>query len=237
MSGADILFSIPWHCGEHDCPVGWHLGTYWIEWDDAKKGKKKTEYTYDAYSDGDHETGLTDKDLPSCEEQIKAWREYYQSVADSGVDPLSQFMLPTAPKKPHQWQACFRAKILEYKEKAWDKVPALTGLLCTGVRRRSRGDWIQPTDAPKFIQEYLMLQSAPFPLRNNRKYVAMVCTDFKTGKELIEAVGKANVTQRGIGGSELWVTFTVDEEPTPWSDERLAAFLRKAARKALSENK
>lgn len=103
-SGADILFSVPWSCGDGDCPVGWHEATYWLEWEG-----KKNSYTVDRYTDGDHESIDVLSDLPCRMEQEKAWADYYKYVAASGKDPLKQFMLPQRPPKCHQWQARFQA--------------------------------------------------------------------------------------------------------------------------------
>jgi hypothetical protein len=80
---SDIFMTLPWNCGERNCPVGWHLSNYWIS-DDG--------YTVDQYGDGDHESVDAD-DLPSSKEHEDAWRSYWQHVADTGEDPLGELGL------------------------------------------------------------------------------------------------------------------------------------------------
>ena len=65
---ADIIMQIPWYCDDKDCPDKWHLGTFCTngDEDDIKDGYP---YTYDAYSDGDHEP---EESLPQWEEENKS---------------------------------------------------------------------------------------------------------------------------------------------------------------------
>lgn len=79
----DIIQSTPWACGERNCPVGWHLANYWIDTDNGG-------YTVDRYGDGDHEN-IEAEDIPTAEEDTKAWSEYAQHVIEAGEDPLSEY--------------------------------------------------------------------------------------------------------------------------------------------------
>jgi hypothetical protein len=84
---ADIILSMPWQCGDSDCdaPGTWHKGTYWID-DTADTG-----YTHDEFTDGDHEE-VEESDLPSAEDEIRAWAEYRLWALDNQADPLGEFM-------------------------------------------------------------------------------------------------------------------------------------------------
>jgi hypothetical protein len=83
----DILLSTPYQCGDNDCtsPGTWHKGTFWI--DDSEP----TGYTYDEFSDGDHEPA-EESDLPSAEKEVLAWATYRVWALDNQLDPLGEFM-------------------------------------------------------------------------------------------------------------------------------------------------
>lgn len=59
-----------------------------------------------------------------------------------------------------------------------------------------------------------------------------VCEEFKSLVEL-QKVQTEGVSVKLIDDRELLVTFSVEEDPTPWSEERVAAFLRRAAKETL----
>lgn len=147
----DILFSMPWHCGEH-----WHLATYWITFDG---------YTVDSDSDGDHED-IEETDLPSDDDQRVAWAQYYRDVLDTGTDPLGHFFAGQPTRKDSQrWTFEFRqgigGPILRYSRRGrgprlvWhqlpDQVAEWLGLFDhVAMKRRPRIWWAE--DYSDFIE-------------------------------------------------------------------------------------
>ena len=117
----DIIATVPWHCGERDCPVGWHLANYWIE-----TSGEGVEYTYDGYSDGDHET-VEEGEVPTLAQIEDAWKSYWQDCAETGEDPLDQFFVSTHYTRTQKWQ-------VEMKY-------GIAGVTLLGCRRNGRGEW------------------------------------------------------------------------------------------------
>lgn len=98
----DIICQEPWFCGEQDCPVGWHLASYWV-YDDGT-------YSVDWYSDGDHED-IDGSDLPTFDDQDLEWTGYYEHVAATGEDPLDQLMFPRTTEVRERWELRFAKSI------------------------------------------------------------------------------------------------------------------------------
>lgn len=137
----DILTSVPWHCGNSDgCNVGWHRATYWID-DEAETG-----YTCDNYSDGGHDPVDKD-DLPTPEDETAAWDKYRQHVADTGDDPLGEYLVETATKTTQTWEVAFRNSI--------------GGTMCCWGRRNRRGKYLRPDEFPPAVRDYLLLEPRP----------------------------------------------------------------------------
>jgi len=133
---ADIYCSIPWRCDCRDpinrCEAGWHKTTYWV-CDDG--------YSCDDYSDGNHED-CDEEDIPSVEEQAQAWREYAEDCARTGRDPLGEYIhAKHKVSREAEWQALFQLSIV--------------GVVLLGVRRRGRGPWLHPCNAPYEVRSYL----------------------------------------------------------------------------------
>jgi len=95
------ITTVPWHCGEGDCPVGWHKATYWVD-DTASTG-----YTVDTYTDGDHEE-TEEADLPSFDREEEAWKEYSRYVLRTSEDPLDEFMVDTVRTVQEKWKFRFK---------------------------------------------------------------------------------------------------------------------------------
>lgn len=72
---------------------GWYLSSFW-RYEDGT-------YGIDSFTDGDHD-GIEEADLPTLEAIEAAWREYYNDVALTGVDPLGQFLVKHT--RPERWQ-------------------------------------------------------------------------------------------------------------------------------------
>lgn len=202
----DILFVMPWCCGNKDCPSQWHKSTYWGNF---SKSGKRTTYTVDNYSDGDHESVLR-KDLPSTKKVDQAWKEYHQYVAQTGKDPLDSFILPEPKKVEHSMQALVR--------QGSDR------LILKGLRKRGKLSAWRLNDIPQYVREYLDLsRTAPW-----------VLSDFKTLKELQRTCKKAGHGDRVVIRTPalLWavVDFNVTET-IPMSNKERVAFLKKAAAK------
>jgi len=81
---SDIILTVPWHCGDSDCPVGWHKADYWLQEDG--------EYTVAGWGDGSCET-VDEPDVPNGEEYSSAWEQYRKHVAETGDDPLGEYMV------------------------------------------------------------------------------------------------------------------------------------------------
>lgn len=126
----DIIMSIPWR------GTTWHLGNYWID------SSCETGYTYDAYSEGDHEE-VEESELPSGEAYQAAWDEYYEYTAETGDDPLGEyFAIPRKYKQRQRWTL----KIAE----------GIAGLYLRAARR-GRGPWMVARDLPLPVAEFLCL--------------------------------------------------------------------------------
>lgn len=136
----DIIQTMPWHCGERDCPVGWHQANYWVQEDGS--------FTMDTYNDGDHED-IDEDDLPSSDEVDESWRQYYADSAETGCDPLDALPVPATRKRKRTWQVEIRTSIC--------------GPLLARYRRNGRGDWIFGHDrrrSPrKELLDYLLIEA------------------------------------------------------------------------------
>lgn len=140
----DIVTTVPWHCGDKDCPDGWHLSNYWIQEDGS--------YTVDSYSDGDHED-IDEEEMPSFEEQDQSWLRYYRDCIETGEDVLGEFARVEAAVVVvvERWQFIISNSILG---------PVLSR--CRRARSNGkgiygRGEWIWGGQAPRHLTEYLLL--------------------------------------------------------------------------------
>lgn len=131
----DIIATIPWHCGDSGCPVGWHQASYWV----CANGS----YSTDTYADGDHESCEL-SDIPSYEEIESAWDEYRQYVQTTGKDPLSEYHVKYTFKRRARYTVQIRnsiggAFICRWKRGrgSWQLTPMPTNLgnyiLCTSI--------------------------------------------------------------------------------------------------------
>jgi hypothetical protein len=99
------MFSIPWNCGESDCPLGWHLSTYWIN-DDSDESAE-FPYTCDTFSDGDHELA-TQADYESAwGDYESAWTQYHTDCKHTGTDPLGAINVKHKIDVREKWQFKF----------------------------------------------------------------------------------------------------------------------------------
>lgn len=207
MGICDPVAEIPWSCGFEDgCPVGWHLAVY--DYDQTT-----AEPVTSRYNDGDWE-GCDEEDIPKQAEIDEAWKSYYEYVARTGLDPLTHFLVDTTRKAKHRWQALFRNWIgsQEY------------GLLCVGVRRRGRGDWLKLADTPKVVTEFLLLKPTP-------GQALACCEDMKSFDELTKA---ENVIDPRIVAQGTGCVFYFDvEEEQPVAPNRVAQTLKRLAREQL----
>ncbi len=134
----DPVFVLPWRCDDRGCTEQWHKGTYWITLErftlalgGTPPERKPERYTYDAYSDGDHE-GVDPEDVPTLEAVEQAWREYHEDCAATGKDPLEEYIIPRYHERNVTWQVIFQVSVL--------------GVVLQQVRRQGRGPW-QPHGA------------------------------------------------------------------------------------------
>lgn len=99
----DIIATEAWSCGFEDgCKQGWHVANYWID------GRR---YTMDKYSDGDHEP-ISKRDLPSPEAEHQSWIEYAKYVAETGLDPLGNYLIDRTTTRKERYIATFRQSIV-----------------------------------------------------------------------------------------------------------------------------
>lgn len=131
----EIVCSIPWQCGELGCDVQWHKSTYWV----PSKGK----YTVDEYSDGNSWDKCYKKDVPSPEKVCRAWSMYYEYVSLTGLDPLSEFLLPSPEIVSHDFEA--RVK------------QGVGRVLLLGIRERGKTQWVV-RGIPKYVLDYLVIR-------------------------------------------------------------------------------
>ena len=126
-----LIIETPWHCGDRDCPAGWHQATYWSMGD---------ELSVDTYTDGDHED-CEEGDLPSPGEVDAAWEDYRKHVATTGDDPLVGYMVRGTYNRRARFVAEFRNGIGGAIFCRW---------------RRGRGAW-SFGPPPDMLRDYLHL--------------------------------------------------------------------------------
>lgn len=110
-----------------------------------------------------------------------------------------------------QWQAKFRSWVGASEH----------GLLCTGVRRRGRGVWISPGDAPQEVRQYLALKKRPTADH-------WCCEEFNSLEALhseCESGCRTSLTNQGL---LAWVTV---DEPVPVRLIDMGKMIHKLARR------
>jgi len=142
---SDIIAEVPWHCGDRDCPVGWHKANYWVQEDG--------EFTIDSYGDGDHET-VDESDVPHGEEYSSAWEQYREHVAETGEDPLGEYRVKSSFKRKARYTLQFRDSIG-------------SAILCRW--KRGRGEWTPATPPAEVIAYMLLDDWPPNPNTGNRR--------------------------------------------------------------------
>lgn len=214
----DIIITIPWHCGfSDDCHVGWHSATYWT---DGEGG-----YTFDNYSDGDHEW-CDEESVPTNDEVIAAWQQYHTDVAKTGADPLNEFHVPLSVDRRRTWQVRFRNSIL--------------GAVFTGARRRGRGEWItNPAELPTELYDYLVLVPAsPTAAKPNWVFEGLSKSGEPSKFDLLEELVDEDENcrkQHRHHGLELKFLVTIDER-TPRAEHAIRRDKVRAARAAKAES-
>jgi hypothetical protein len=155
---ADVITQIPWYCDDKDCPHKWHLGTFWTN-DDEEDIKDGCPYTYDSFSDGDHEP---EESMPSWEEENQAWIEYAEWVVENAEDPLGQYMVKRTIRSKRYYE-------VEYK-------PTVAGAMAVRFRRGHRGKWEPIDNVPKDIKMFFLIEK-----RNRVPY----CDEYKSFNDFI----------------------------------------------------
>ena len=95
----DDILSMPWTSAE-----GWHLATYFLN---CEVGNRDHPYMKSPFSDGDREE-CTEDELPTHEESIDAWRDYFLWAAESGEDPLEEFLDVWLEIRDDTWKDAIR---------------------------------------------------------------------------------------------------------------------------------
>jgi len=113
---SDIIMEMPWNSDD-----GWYRTYYCVKWD-------APGYTV-GDEDGDHED-IGEEDLPSYEEHDKAWKSYHEDVAETGSDPLCNFILDYTYKVPRRYKVELRNSLggvmvcrWKWGRKAWSSGP------------------------------------------------------------------------------------------------------------------
>lgn len=191
---------VPWNCGDKDCKSQWHLASYYAA-DDSDNA-----YYCDKYGDGDMGESCEESDIPSANDESKAWLDYYAYVAKTGHDPLTEFNYKQ-PDVNRKWQA----RIVQRKD----------NLLVTGLRRRGRGHWLSLNEASTEAKEFLYINE------DN------CLQDFHSLAELEKGATNCKITI--IKNKVALVSYEVNEPRPQWSAKRLKTWLRKRARDTLDE--
>jgi hypothetical protein len=126
---SETICTVPWECGERECPVGWHVHHYCLDEDGT--------YTV-CDSDGNHDP-CEEGDVPAFDKQDAAWLDYSRHVAATGCDPLGEFMVARTTKRKERYTAAFRRSIL--------------GASLVAVRRA--GKILTLRDLPQRVTDYL----------------------------------------------------------------------------------
>lgn len=153
---------------------------------------------------------------------------YTQCNEDGDHTPWDEANVPDPTKQTELWNVYFdfvretgtdplREFKLPNRKTTWHRWQArirqrLGGLMVTGVRRRGRGPWLPLRQASAPVLEYLK------PVK-----------DYADLDQLIADIDDPYVRRNPL---EMWLTFTVQEPGRPWSEDRLAAWLRRQAREA-----
>lgn len=148
----DIIEVMPFACGDDSCEQKWHKRSYWI-YDDGK-------YSVDEYSDGDHDDA-DEEDLPTYEEVQDAWLEYYRYVAETGLDPIDEFIIKRVRVRQERWEFRFS--------------PSIIGPVVREGRRA--GKRYYPNQLPAHVVQYLNMATKGAPRLQ----------DFATSKDFEEA--------------------------------------------------
>jgi hypothetical protein len=127
----DIYMSIPYACGESDCPAQWHIMHVW-HYDDG------TWSQCDA--DGNHDP-IDESDVPTLAEHDAAWLDYARHVAATGTDPLGNYYVRRTVKRREAWRFAFARSI--------------AGAVLLRARRGGRD--VSPCDLPAHVRVYLAL--------------------------------------------------------------------------------
>ena len=127
----DIIATIPWRCGDPDCPADWHQADYWFQADGS--------YLEDPYACGNHES-CDLSDIPSFEEIESAWHEYSQYVQTTGKDPLEEYHVKHTFKRSARYTVQIRNSVGGAMVCRW---------------KRGRGQW-QLTPMPSNLANYLL---------------------------------------------------------------------------------
>jgi len=130
------MMTAPWSCGERDCPVGWHLSTYFLD------SESESGYSVSPYGDGDFED-ISEDEIPTCEEHSRAWSEYHRHVLRTGEEPLEEYIgVRGHYSQPQTWQLKIET--------------SPDGPRLQGARRGARGPWTK--EIPKHVYEFMELE-------------------------------------------------------------------------------
>ena len=126
----NIICTVPYACGEKGCSVGWHLSHYWI-YDDG---------TYSECDSDGNRVDCDEGDVPDADAERAAWNDYARFVADTGTDPLGNYLVKHTVERKERWTLQFSRSIV--------------GIVLTGARRGRGGQWLGPAGVPHHVAQF-----------------------------------------------------------------------------------
>lgn len=132
---AEIIATQPW--SENGA---WFTRNFWYD-------PETNSFSVDEYSDGDHED-CNEKDVPEPEKLARDWLEYHRYVAETGEDPLGEFMVQRTRKVKKVWFVSIA--------KTADGTPYLS-------RIKHAGRYYSPFDLkalPEYVKEYCLVKES-----------------------------------------------------------------------------
>jgi len=132
---------LPWRCDDKCCSKEWH-----VQWNDVNEAG---DPIVSDFGDGDWEAVEADEDVPTLGDELRAWKKYWQWVAEHGDDPLHELAAGKTRRERQVWQ-------IEFRDSG-------TSVVVTGVRRSGRGPWLSGRDEsiPQELINYLLLDGTP----------------------------------------------------------------------------
>lgn len=132
----------------------WSYWTYWYE--GYNEETDEPEYFLSAGMGEVADEPVDEQDLPSPDEETQSWRDYAEYVAETGDDPLSNYMVDRELKQQEAWEAQYERVSFLIDGQLGDKA------VLTGAMKLDNARWLKPQDLPKDIAMYFDPAGLPF---------------------------------------------------------------------------